>query len=82
MALAPRFGDQPLNARAVQEAGAGLVVERPDRIGATVNALLTDPAYATTAVAIATEVDALPAAGEAIDVLQEASGFAPWANTR
>jgi UDP:flavonoid glycosyltransferase YjiC (YdhE family) len=82
MALAPRFGDQPLNARAVQEAGAGLIVERPDRIGPTVKALLTDPAYATTAVAIATEVDALPAAGEAIDVLQEASGFAPWANTR
>jgi UDP:flavonoid glycosyltransferase YjiC (YdhE family) len=71
MALAPRFGDQPLNARAVQEAGAGLVVERPDRIGWTVTALLTDPAYASRAVAIATEVDALPEAGEAIDVLRD-----------
>ena len=71
MALAPRFGDQPLNARAVQQAGAGLVVDGPDRIGETVKALLTGPAYATTAVAIATEVDALPEAGEAIEVLRD-----------
>ena len=73
MALAPRFGDQPLNARAVQEAGAGLVVDGPGRIGETVKALLTDPAYATTAVAIATEVDTLPEAGEAIDVLRDSA---------
>ena len=46
-------------------------MERPDRIGQTVKALLTDPAYATTAVAIATEVDALPEAGEAIEVLRD-----------
>ena len=71
MALAPRFGDQPLNARAVQEAGAGLVVNGPGRIGETVKALLTDPAYTTTAVAIATEVDALPEAAEAIEVLRD-----------
>jgi len=71
MALAPRFGDQPLNARAVQEAGGGLVVDGPRRIGETVKALLTDPAYTTTAVAIATAVDALPEAGEAIEVLRD-----------
>ena len=71
MALAPRFGDQPLNARAVQEAGAGLVVERADRIAETVKVLLSDPAYATRAVAIATEIDALPEAGEAIAVLRD-----------
>jgi UDP:flavonoid glycosyltransferase YjiC (YdhE family) len=71
LALAPRFGDQPLNARAVQEAGAGLVVDGPERIGATVRTLLTDPAYATTAAAIAAGVDALPEVGEAIAVLRD-----------
>lgn len=71
LALAPRFGDQPLNARAVQQAGAGLVVEAPDRIAATVSALLNDPSYASTAAAIAAEVDGLPEAGEAIEVLRE-----------
>jgi UDP:flavonoid glycosyltransferase YjiC (YdhE family) len=74
MAMAPRFGDQPLNARAVQEAGAGLVVEGPGRIGATVKALLSDPAYATTAVAMATEIDTLPEAGAAIAVLRDGAG--------
>ena len=71
LALAPRFGDQPLNARAVQEAGAGLVVDGPGAIGAAVTALLTDPAYATTAAAIAAGVDALPEVGEAIAVLRD-----------
>jgi UDP:flavonoid glycosyltransferase YjiC (YdhE family) len=71
LALAPRFGDQPLNARAVQAAGAGLVVDGPKRIGETVRALLTDPAYATTTAAIAAEVDALPEAGEAIAVVRD-----------
>jgi len=71
LALAPRFGDQPLNARAVQEAGAGLVVDGPGGIGAAVKALLTDPAYATTAAAIAAGVDALPEVGEAIAVLRD-----------
>ena len=70
MALAPRFGDQPLNARAVETAGAGLVVEHPDRIGDTVRALLSNPAYAGVATAIAAEVDRLPEAGEAIEVLE------------
>ena len=70
MAILPRFGDQPLNARAVEAAGAGLVVERPDRLGDTVAALLTSPAYAGVATAIAVEVDSLPEAGEAIDLLE------------
>jgi UDP:flavonoid glycosyltransferase YjiC (YdhE family) len=73
LAVLPRFGDQPLNALAVQESGAGLVVEGPERIGATVTALLTDPGYATTAAAIAAEVDALPEAGEAIAALDGAA---------
>jgi UDP:flavonoid glycosyltransferase YjiC (YdhE family) len=73
LAVLPRFGDQPLNALAVQESGAGLVVEGPERIGATVTALLTDPGYASTAAAVAAEVDALPEAGEAIAVLDGAA---------
>jgi UDP:flavonoid glycosyltransferase YjiC (YdhE family) len=70
LAVLPRFGDQPLNARAVEAAGAGLVVEHPDRIGETVAALLTNPAYAGVATAIAVEVDSLPPAGAAIDLLE------------
>jgi UDP:flavonoid glycosyltransferase YjiC (YdhE family) len=70
LAVLPRFGDQPLNARAVEAARAGLVVEHPDRVGDTVAALLTNPAYAGVATAIAVEVDSLPEAGEAIDLLE------------
>ena len=72
MAILPRFGDQPLNAQAVQAARAGLVVPGPGRIGDTVAALLTDPAYAGVAAAIAVEVDALPPAGAALLELERA----------
>jgi len=58
MAILPRFGDQPLNAAAVEAARAGLVVPGPERIGDTVAALLTNPAYAGVAAAIAVEVRA------------------------
>jgi UDP:flavonoid glycosyltransferase YjiC (YdhE family) len=71
LAVQPRFGDQPLNGRAVQDAGAGLLVEHPDRIGEAVAALLADPAYASVAAAIAAGVDGLPPAGEAIEVLAD-----------
>ena len=71
LAVLPRFGDQPLNARAVARAGAGLVVEDGSRIGERVGALLTDPRYAGVATGIAWEVDSLPPAGEAIAVLRE-----------
>ncbi len=71
LAVLPRFGDQPLNARAVAAAGAGIVVEDASRIGASVAALLTDPRYAGVATGIAWEVDSLPPAGEAITLLRE-----------
>ena len=71
LAVLPRFGDQPLNARAVAAAGAGLVVEDGSRIGERVAALLMDPRYAGIATGIAWEVDSLPPAGEAIAVLRE-----------
>jgi len=72
LALAPRFGDQPLNAAAVEAAGAGLVVPAGGRIGETVRTLLSEPAYASRAAAIAAEVDSLPEAGEALLELERA----------
>jgi UDP:flavonoid glycosyltransferase YjiC (YdhE family) len=69
LAVLPRFGDQPLNASAVEAVGAGLVVAGPERIGETVKALLSDPAFAGVATRIAIEVDSLPPAGDAIDLL-------------
>ena len=71
MALMPRFGDQPINARAVQAAGAGIVVGGATKLRGAVSALLTQPAYAGVATGIAAEVAALPPAGEAIEVLRE-----------
>ena len=76
LAVLPRFGDQPLNARAVQAAGAGLVVPGPSRIADTVSALLSDPSYAAVATRIAIEVDTLPPAGDAIDLLELERAYA------
>ena len=70
LALAPRFGDQPLNARAVEAAGAGLIVSGPGGLRSAVSALLTDPAYAGVATGIAAEVAGLPVVDEAIEVLR------------
>ena len=70
LAVLPRFGDQPLNAAAVEAIGAGLVVPGPERIGETVSALLGDPAYAGVATRVASEVDSLPPAGDAIELLE------------
>ena len=71
LALHPRFGDQPLNARAVVAAGAGVLVTSSGGLRGAVSALLTEPAYAGVATGIAAEVAGLPDAGEAIDVLRE-----------
>lgn len=71
IALAPRFGDQPLNARAVEAAGAGIVVSDPGGLRRAVSTLLTEPAYAGVATGIAAEAAMLPEAGEAIEVLHE-----------
>ena len=73
LAVLPRFGDQPLNARAVEAArapGSSSRTPRPDR--RAVAALLTDPRYAGDGDRRSpAEVDALPPAGEAIEVLRE-----------
>jgi UDP:flavonoid glycosyltransferase YjiC (YdhE family) len=75
LAVLPRFGDQPLNAQAVQDVGAGLVVAGPDRLGESVAALLTDPAYAGVATEIAIEVDSLPPVGDALLELERADAI-------
>src|SRR5215218_4627950 len=72
LAVLPRFGDQPLNGRAVEATGAGLLVRDSDRLADAVSALLTEPAYAGVATGIAAEVAGLPPAGEAIEVVREA----------
>ena len=73
LALTPRFGDQPLNARAVEAAGAGLVVVRPPAGSrdAVSRAAHASPPTRAWRPAIAAEVAALPDAGEAIEVLRE-----------
>ena len=60
--VVPMFADQPLNARAVERAGAGLVVEpaSAQEIEAAVAAVLEDDAYAQAARRVADEMRAHP----------------------
>jgi UDP:flavonoid glycosyltransferase YjiC (YdhE family) len=72
LVVMPLFGDQPLNARAVAAAGAGIAVEDgPGGLAGAVGTVLEDPAYARRADEIAGEVAALPPVHEAIAVLQD-----------
>jgi UDP:flavonoid glycosyltransferase YjiC (YdhE family) len=71
LAVVPRFGDQPLNARAVEAAGAGLVVADAGRLRSTVAAVLEDRAYRHRAAEIAAEVAALPPVAESIGVVAQ-----------
>ena len=71
LVVMPLFGDQPLNARAVAAAGAGIAVEDgPGGLAGAVGAVLEDPAFARRAKEIAGEIAALPPVGEAIEVLR------------
>ena len=72
LVLMPLFGDQPLNARAVAAAGAGVALDDgPGGLAGAVAAVLEDPAYGGRADEIAGEVAALPPAHEAVAVLRE-----------
>ena len=77
LALAPRFGDQPLNARAVEAAGAGLVVAdgRPDRREPSARCSPSPPTRAWRP-GSRPRSTALPEAGEAIEVLRESAAVA------
>ena len=72
LVVMPLFGDQPLNARAVAAAGAGIALDDgPGGLAGAVAAVLEDPAYGGRADEIAGEVAALPPAHEAVAVLRE-----------
>jgi UDP:flavonoid glycosyltransferase YjiC (YdhE family) len=72
LVVMPLFGDQPLNARAVAAAGAGIAVEDgPGGLAGAVATVLEEPAYARRADEIAGEIAALPPVHEAIAVLRE-----------
>lgn len=86
LVVVPLFADQPVNARRVAEAGAGLVVA-PDlgpagemaalgpgdvpRLRAAVESVLADPSYRASAGRVADEMRAAPAVGELLAIVEE-----------
>jgi UDP:flavonoid glycosyltransferase YjiC (YdhE family) len=64
MAVVPLFADQPMNARRVEDVGAGIALEggpeAVSRLGDAVSKLLVDPAYRANARRVADEVRSLP----------------------
>ena len=81
MVLLPLFADQPENARAVDAAGAGIVLEGgpPALAGLAegVRTLLADPGYAAAAGAIEAEIGAHAAVAEAAKALEEIASARP-----
>jgi MGT family glycosyltransferase len=75
LVLLPLFADQPRNAARVAGLGAGLTVSggpaAAGRLGAAVAAVLDDPAYRAGARRIAAEIEALPSADWAAQMLAE-----------
>jgi len=70
-AFVPLFVDGPANARRVAELGAGIALDPgSDELAAAVGELLTDPGYRAAAAAVAAEIRALPAVGDAVAVLE------------
>lgn len=83
LVIAPLFADQPVNARAVAEVGAGLAVRPrddtalssavdPDELRAAVETVLRDGAFADAAGRVASEIGQLPPADEALALLAAA----------
>jgi MGT family glycosyltransferase len=64
MAVVPLFADQPMNARRVEEVGAGIALEggpeAVSRLADAVSKLLVDPAYRANAARVADEMRTLP----------------------
>ena len=84
LVFTPLFADQPENAKRVAAAGAGVVVDprEPDAMRSAIDpadlrgaieTVLADGAYAQAAGSIAAEIRALPAAGDAVAVLEAAA---------
>ncbi|ADB51130.1 glycosyltransferase [Conexibacter woesei] len=72
LVLLPLFADQPVNARRVVEAGAGIAVAPPhaaDDVRAAIEQLLSTPAHRDAAGAIAREMCAAPSVTDVLDQL-------------
>jgi UDP:flavonoid glycosyltransferase YjiC (YdhE family) len=76
--MIPLFADQPINARLVQQAGAGIAIEGAEaglpELAATVRTLIDDPSYRQAAAAIGDDIRALPAVDTAVDTLVALAG--------
>jgi UDP:flavonoid glycosyltransferase YjiC (YdhE family) len=71
MANLPLFADQPYNARRVEELGAGIAVDEPERLTGAVARLLDDPRYRAAARAIADEIEELPPVDAVVGIVDE-----------
>jgi UDP:flavonoid glycosyltransferase YjiC (YdhE family) len=73
--LLPLFADQPRNAARVAAVGAGLTIAggpaAAGQVGAAVTSVLDNPAYRASAHRIAAEIEALPSADQAAQMLVE-----------
>jgi UDP:flavonoid glycosyltransferase YjiC (YdhE family) len=69
LALIPLFVDGPLNARRVQEIGAGFALDDPGEVTDAVRALLEHRRYRRAAERVAAEIRALPPLDDAVDAL-------------
>ncbi|PRY40688.1 glycosyltransferase [Umezawaea tangerina] len=65
----PQFADHPDNAERLAATGAGLRVDTPDTLLDAVCRVLDDPSFRTAAHRVATEIAALPPAGNALDLV-------------
>jgi len=76
LAVLPQFGDQPDNARRVQELGLGREVtdRTPDGIAAACRAVLADPAYGVRARQARLAMLALPEIDNAVADLEKIAG--------
>lgn len=74
LVVVPFGADQPMNARAIERLGIGRVIDRNDlsaeRMREAVRAVLTDPHYGERIGQLRDENAALPAAAEAVGVLE------------
>jgi UDP:flavonoid glycosyltransferase YjiC (YdhE family) len=77
--------DQPMVARAVQDAGAGLALPKrssPQRMRVTIERLLADPAYSDGAARLAERIralDGLQRAADSVEALAEDAGLGSYA---
>jgi UDP:flavonoid glycosyltransferase YjiC (YdhE family) len=71
LAVLPLFADQPYNAARVGALGAGIALGGPEDVAGAARALLTEPAYAARAWAVADEIRGLPPVREAALAIRE-----------